>query len=119
MKTLKIINGDFVRTENGTSWTGLEGIGVVTQRLNHRLILWQREWFLDRSEGVDWTGILDKPFSLRRMHAEIFRAINKDDDVDKIESIVIEPDFGKRMLKMTISVMAKPGKINITREIKD
>jgi hypothetical protein len=119
LKTLQIIDGDFVRTKDRTSWIELDDIDVVTQRLNHRLMLWQREWFLDRSEGTDWMGILDKPFSLRRMHAEILRVINKDEDVNKIESLIIEPDFGKRVLKINILVLAKAGNINITREISD
>jgi len=108
-------NGDFV-TESG-KWVEIEGLDAVTQRINNRLKLWKREWFLDRSEGVDWIGIFEKPFSMVRLKSEISRVLNDDDSVDSIESIEVIPDFEKRKISIDVSVLVNSEVIKITREI--
>ncbi len=63
MKTLKIENNDFVLSEESFRWEMIEGDETIRQRISHRLKMFANEWFLDTSQGVDWFGIFEKPFS--------------------------------------------------------
>lgn len=125
MITIKMENGDFVtevkQTAGGKTyndWSIIDGIDALTQRIRNRLKLFSGEWFLDKSEGVDWFGLLEKPFSLRRLNSEIKKAILKDQEVDHIEELYLEPDFENRKLKINLSVSANSKKIQIVEEIK-
>lgn len=117
MRTLKITDGDFV--VDGNSWEEITGVEAVRQRISHRLRMWKGDWFLDSTEGVDWIGIFEKPFSLRRMKAEILGVLKKDEMVEQVEDMEFIPDFSNRSLKINITVLVDGEKVNISEEMGD
>jgi hypothetical protein len=119
LKTLKIIDGNFVRTSDDKSWEWLEDSDAIKQRIKHRLMLWKGEWFLDQNQGIDWINIFEKPFSLRKLTSEVVKALKKDEYVDKIEEINIVPDYNKRSLLIKIKVLSGSAYLDISKEFKD
>jgi hypothetical protein len=118
MKTLQIKDGDFVRGSDNR-WVRLEGLDAVRQRIEQRLRLFRGEWFMDKSEGIDWIGVFQKPFSLRKMRAEIINALSKDEAISSLDNIDIIPDFSRRLLTIDVTLTADGEKLNITRILED
>ncbi len=124
MKTLKIENGDFfppIRKGSRTSWEVLDGQEAVAQRIRHRLKLWKGDWFLDKSQGIDWIGVFEKPFSVRKMKSEIYRAVEKDEQVDRIESLEVIPDYSDRSLVINVSIkiLSETEPVKISERMRD
>ena len=122
IQTLKIKDGNFVRTQNEPkTWVNLSGKDAVAQRIKHRLKLWKGEWFLNRSKGVDWISVFEKPFSIRKMKSEIYRELQKDEQIDQIENLEVISNFGRRSLQIELSVKILSGSetLRISEELRD
>ena len=124
MLTIKMKDGDFIReqvdcVDNRWKHTFITGVDAVTQRINNRLKLFVNEWFMQPDEGVDWFGVFEKPFTIRKMETEIYRVLSNDNEIESIEEIKIEPDFKNRSIKINIELKAGEQKITINEEMQD
>lgn len=105
LKDMKIIEGDLVDDGNG-SLAYVDGADAVTQNINHSLKLFLGEFFLEPGEGVDWFGIVEKPFAAKKLRDAIIAQLIKEPAIESIEEFNIEPGTAKRSIKVSWSVMA-------------
>src|SRR5690606_29533662 len=57
------------------------------QRLRLRLGTHTREWFLDVLLGAPWLELVEKGVPQERIRAEVLRAIQRDEQVERVESL--------------------------------
>ena len=105
LKDLKITEGDLVDDGNG-SLEYVEGADAVVQSINHSLKLFLGEFFLEPGEGVDWFGIVEKPFGAKKIRDAIIAQLLKEPAIESIEEFNIEPGTEPRSIKVSWSVMA-------------
>src|SRR5690606_30226512 len=59
------------------------------QRLRLRLGTRAGEWFLDVLLGVPWLELVEKGVRRERIRAEVLRALHRDEQVERVESLTI------------------------------
>lgn len=79
------------------------------QRLRLRLGTRAGEWFLDILLGVPWLGLVEKGVPRERIRAEILRALYRDDQVERVEFLIIGELTADRTLPIEFTVRLKSG----------
>jgi len=79
------------------------------QRLRLRLGTRAGEWFLDVLLGVPWLELVEKGVPRERIRAEVLRAIQRDEQVERVESLTIGQLTQDRTLPIEFQVKLKGG----------
>jgi len=79
------------------------------QRLRLRLGTRAGEWFLDVLLGVPWLELVEKGVPRELIRAEVLRAIQRDEQVERVESLTIGPLGPERTLPIEFVVRLKGG----------
>jgi len=79
------------------------------QRLRLRLGTHTREWFLDVLLGAPWLELVEKGVPRERIRAEVLRAIQRDEQVERVESLTIGQLTQDRTLPIEFQVKLKGG----------
>ena len=66
-----------------------EHLTAERQRLRLRLGCHTQEWFLDILLGVPWLELVEKGVPRERIRAEVLRALHRDEQVERVESLTI------------------------------
>src|SRR5690606_20515655 len=79
------------------------------QRLRLRLGCHTQEWFLDILLGVPWLELVEKGVPRERIRVEVLRALHRDEQVERVESLTIGPLGPERTLPIEFVVRLKGG----------
>lgn len=110
IKTLKVINNDFVRAGDGLEV--LTGTAALAQIMNNRLSLWLGEWFYTPLSGFDWPGLMNqRTFLEDRARVMIRRAILADKRIIRITKLEIELNKSTRELTIDWKAESSEGLI--------
>lgn len=100
MKTLKVVNNDFVLESGRLVW--LEGADALAQIVRNVLALFLGEWFIAPNNGIDWLGIFNQGRFLKpRIVAIIRQNLLRRKEILKIAKLEI--DFNRATREMTIN----------------
>lgn len=89
MRTLKVVDRDYVLEAGGLVW--LEGIEALAQILRNRLSLFLGEWFAAPDAGIDWFTLLEqKRFPEKRIQKAVRAALAADPRVSRVASVTAE-----------------------------
>lgn len=105
LKDLQLVDGDLVDDANG-SLVVLEGTSAVIQSLKHSLKLFLGEFFLEPTDGIDWFGIVEKPFAARKLRDAIIVQLTKEPSIESIESLTIQKGAEPRSVQVDIVIFA-------------
>lgn len=86
-----------------------EHLTAERQRLRLRLGTHTREWFLDVLLGAPWLELVEKGVPRERIRAEVLRAIQRDEQVERVESLTIGQLTQDRTLPIEFQVKLKGG----------
>jgi len=99
MKTLKVLDRDYVYEAGGLVW--LEGVEALAQILRNRIALFLGEWFAAPTAGVDWFTLLEqKRFPEKRIQKAVRDAIKADSRVTRI--IYVTAEFARSTRTVSI-----------------
>src|SRR5690606_29474552 len=79
------------------------------QRLRLRLGTHTREWFLDVLLGAPWLEQVEKGVPRERIRAEVVRAIQRNEQVERVESLTIGQLTQDRTVPIEFQVKLKGG----------
>ena len=79
------------------------------QRLRLRLGTRAGEWFLDILLGVPWLDLAEKGVPRERIRAEVLRAIQRDEQVERVESLTVGQLTSERTLPIEFVVRLTGG----------
>lgn len=103
MKAFKIQNKDFILTTGRTET--VEDRECLCQRLEHRLKLDNKSWYLGPEEGMPWFEIYNaKEISDRMVRANVEKILKADSEVIEIQSIEIEFSRPERHISLSFMV---------------
>ena len=86
-----------------------EHLTAERQRLRLRLGTRAGEWFLDVLLGVPWLELVEKGVSRERIRAEVLRALHRDEQVERVESLTIGELTPDRTLLLEFVVRLRSG----------
>lgn len=86
-----------------------EHLTAERQRLRLRLGTRAGEWFLDILLGVPWLELVEKGVPQERIRAEVLRAIQRDELVERVESLTIGELTPDRTLPIEFVVRLRSG----------
>src|SRR5690606_2609682 len=86
-----------------------ENMTAERQRLRLRLGARAGEWFLDVLLGVPWLELVEKGVPRERIRAEVLRAIQRDEQVERVESLTIGQLTQDRTLPIDFRVKFEGG----------
>lgn len=87
----------------------IEGLEARKQRIRLRLGTHTQEWFLDTLLGVPWMELVEKGTPKERIRAEVTKALLKDDEVERVEELVIGTLGPDRTLPVEFTVKLRSG----------
>lgn len=105
LRDLQLIDGDLVDDANG-SLCILEGSDAVIQSITNSLKLFLGEFFLEPTEGIDWFGIVEKPFAAQKLRDAIIAQLTKEPAIESIESLTIQKGNLPRSVQVEIVAFA-------------
>ena len=79
------------------------------QRIRLRLGTHTQEWFLDTLLGVPWMELVEKGTPKERVRAEVTKALLKDDEVERVQELVIGELGPDRTLPIEFAVKLRSG----------
>ena len=85
------------------------------QRLRLRLGTRAGEWFLDIFLGVPWLELVEKGVPRERIRAEVLRALHRDEQVERVESLTIGELTSERTLPIEFVVRLQSGQQLVDR----
>lgn len=88
-----------------------ENMTAERQRLRLRLGARAGEWFLDVLLGVPWLELVEKGVLRERIRAEILRAIQHDERVERVESLTIGQLTADRTLPIEFTARLTAGEV--------
>ena len=86
-----------------------EHLTAERQRLRLRLGTRAGEWFLDVLLGVPWLELVEKGVPRERIRAEVLRALHRDEQVERVESLTIGELTPDRTLPIEFVVRLRSG----------
>lgn len=113
LRDLQLIDGDLVDDANG-SLVVLEGSDAVIQSVTNSLKLFLGEFFLEPTDGVDWFGIVEKPFAALKLRDAIIAQLAKEPAIESIESLSIQKGATPRSVQVDIVVVAGGERITLS-----
>ena len=87
----------------------IEGLEARKQRIRLRLGTHTQEWFLDTLLGVPWMELVDKGTSKERIRAEVTKALLQDEEVERVEELIIGMLGPDRTLPIEFAVKLRSG----------
>lgn len=91
LQTVKLFQGDIV--VSGGKTVLLYDNDALAQILQNKLTMWAGEWFLDKTQGIDYLGILGQQFFLdRRFNLAIRKILLADPRVTSVLTISCKLD---------------------------
>ena len=87
----------------------VDSLDARKQRIRLRLGTHTQEWFLDTLLGVPWMELVEKGTAKARIRAEITKALLKDDEVQRVEELVIGELGPNRTLPIEFAVKLRSG----------
>lgn len=108
IKTWTITNGEIAFVSN--TFVEITDEDALAQRLEGRLTMFQGEWFLDATRGINWPDALaTKPFRVRDFSPIIRKALLDDPAVVSITRLDITPNNSTRELTVDFEVASDVG----------
>lgn len=109
---IKFQNNDVVFNKKNNFDTNNHSEDVL-QRIKFKIMLDKGEWFLNKTMGIPWTSEIMpiKNWELQKnmIEKEVKKVLLEDKDVDKIISLDISLDPGKRMVNIYFKIKCKNG----------
>jgi hypothetical protein len=111
MKTLKVVDGDYVYESGRLVW--LTGVEALAQILRNRVALFLGEWFAEPTAGVDWFTLLEqKAFPEKRIQKAVRAAIAADPRVTRVVSVTSEFSRSTRTVSIEFSCETTEGLVS-------
>ena len=110
MKTLKVdTNGDLVFDKH-KEFEMVEGGEEICQSIERTLTTRMGEWFLNTNFGLDHEHLVNvKRLDLDLARSAIYEAIMQEPRVSEVIDIILDPDYQRRVMKITFKARADDG----------
>ena len=110
MKTLKVDkNGDLVFDKH-KELEMVEGGDEICQSIERTLTTRMGEWFLNVNFGLDHEHLVNvKRLNLDMARSAIYEAIMQEPRVSEVIDIILDPDYQRRVMKITFKARADDG----------
>ena len=111
LNNIKIVSRDLVFANN--KFTRVTSTYALAQQITNQVTIWLKEWFADRTIGIDYAGFENKRYTDKEIISSVTQSLYKNPNISLVNSITVSRNLVERKITLDINLETVEGNMVI------